>query len=271
MKKIVVSLSFDDGRKDNYYNVLPLLEKYSIPATFNISTGYVERRILPQVLFCNNEPMTPEQVIEMSHHNLVEIACHGDLHSNNFDDILKNKAIIEEWLGLGEKVPLGFASPNSKMHLDFVNSNKHFFLENNIIYVRSGANLNTYDFKKRIVSKMSRCITLPYFYKLANKQNLITNLKHYEIFVNSVPVLHNNTIQQVEYLIEYCIKYSKSVIFMFHSILKTNEVNSECICSWEYKNFLKLCDFLSNKRKNNEIEIMKTKDMINAISSNANE
>lgn len=37
-----VWLSFDDGRKDNIENVIPVLEKYNIPATFFISTKPVE-------------------------------------------------------------------------------------------------------------------------------------------------------------------------------------------------------------------------------------
>lgn len=31
---VIISLSFDDGRYDNYTNVLPILRKYDIPATF---------------------------------------------------------------------------------------------------------------------------------------------------------------------------------------------------------------------------------------------
>ena len=36
-------LYFDDGFKDNLTNVLPILIKYKIPATFFISTGLIDR------------------------------------------------------------------------------------------------------------------------------------------------------------------------------------------------------------------------------------
>ena len=41
-KRKTISISFDDGLKNNLYTVLPLLEKYEIPATFCISTVCLE-------------------------------------------------------------------------------------------------------------------------------------------------------------------------------------------------------------------------------------
>lgn len=37
-----VSITFDDGYADNEENALPLLNKYNLPATFFIATGYIE-------------------------------------------------------------------------------------------------------------------------------------------------------------------------------------------------------------------------------------
>jgi len=41
-KNKTVWLSFDDGWKNNYYEILPIIEKYKIPATFFISTQAIE-------------------------------------------------------------------------------------------------------------------------------------------------------------------------------------------------------------------------------------
>lgn len=37
-----VIITFDDGYKDNFLNALPILEKYSVPATVYVSTGFIE-------------------------------------------------------------------------------------------------------------------------------------------------------------------------------------------------------------------------------------
>lgn len=42
-----VWVTFDDGFKDNYKNAYPILKKYKIPATFFITTGFVDGQVMP--------------------------------------------------------------------------------------------------------------------------------------------------------------------------------------------------------------------------------
>ncbi|MDO6391762.1 polysaccharide deacetylase family protein [Pontibacter sp. BT731] len=44
LNKKYIALTFDDGYIDNFHVVKPLLEKYEIPATFFITTGYVGQK-----------------------------------------------------------------------------------------------------------------------------------------------------------------------------------------------------------------------------------
>lgn len=87
MKKAIVSLSFDDGRKDNYKIFQDILQKYELSATINIATGYIEGKVNAAL----QPAMSIEQIIELSTNELFEIACHGDLHSNDLEDIVSEE------------------------------------------------------------------------------------------------------------------------------------------------------------------------------------
>jgi peptidoglycan/xylan/chitin deacetylase (PgdA/CDA1 family) len=40
-----VVITFDDGYADNFLNALPILEEYEVPATFFVSSGYINRNV----------------------------------------------------------------------------------------------------------------------------------------------------------------------------------------------------------------------------------
>ena len=42
MKKAIVSISFDDGRSDNYWIAKKILLPNKFPATLNIATAYID-------------------------------------------------------------------------------------------------------------------------------------------------------------------------------------------------------------------------------------
>ncbi|OQX81762.1 MAG: hypothetical protein B6D56_01420 [Candidatus Omnitrophica bacterium 4484_70.1] len=97
--KPVVSITFDDGYKDNREIALPLLLKYKIPATFFISPGIIN---------CNYRSfLSWNDIKEMTNNDLVEFGSHGYLHQEltplKEEDIIKevcrSKQELENFLG----------------------------------------------------------------------------------------------------------------------------------------------------------------------------
>ena len=95
MNKAYISFSFDDGRIDNYTIVYPLLKKYNLPATFNITTAYVEGKINKETLTYAN-PMDVEMVKKINDDSMMEIAGHGYWHRNTIDDIVHGVRILRK-------------------------------------------------------------------------------------------------------------------------------------------------------------------------------
>jgi peptidoglycan/xylan/chitin deacetylase (PgdA/CDA1 family) len=79
-----VALTFDDGYRDNLTTALPLLEKYSMPATLFMVAGFVGR----------DGYLSAAELREISKHPLMTIGSHGLWH-RNFNAISEAEARVE--------------------------------------------------------------------------------------------------------------------------------------------------------------------------------
>lgn len=83
-KRNSVALTFDDGYRDNLTAALPLLEKYSMPATIFMVAGFVDR----------DGYLSESELREISKHPLVTIGSHGLWH-RNFNELSETEARFE--------------------------------------------------------------------------------------------------------------------------------------------------------------------------------
>ena len=44
--KFMITITFDDGYKDNLFNALPILEKFEIPASIYITTRFLKKEVI---------------------------------------------------------------------------------------------------------------------------------------------------------------------------------------------------------------------------------
>ncbi len=248
--KTTVILSVDDGRKDAYRFFKDMLQKYNIPATFNIVTAWIDTSNNP-----SSKSLTLNELKEMSQSDLVEIAAHGHTHKNDDEDIVKSKDLLCEWLGLESKI--GFASPGSGMKNDFIKSNEQKLKELGFLYVRTGRArepLSEKHIKAREKAKeMGLCDwAIDYASELA--------FEYDSICINSSVVLNWNKTEELIDLVKLAIEEKACILFMLHGVAKENETTPDNLWCYDYYKTLEFIKFLSEQRDNGKIEILTNKD-----------
>lgn len=248
---INVSLSFDDGRGDNYRIVKEVLEPLQIPATFNITISYVENLVREEHP-CINKPLSKNEIKRISKNCLFEIAGHGYLHKNDRDNMILGVNKLREWCGL-ENTKMGIASPSSKMTKKEIENSREVFQEENIDYVRVGDRIRSFVLVKKCCRKINRILHIPPIFYWVYKETLLSDNDTYIYY--SIPILRDNDLYEVLYLLKKAIKAKKSLILMFHSILKPQEKYYKDLWSWDYFDFLKLCQYLKEYEKKGKIKL----------------
>lgn len=260
-RKAVVSLSFDDGRGDNTIVLNQILVPNQLPATLNITTGYVDGTCPEAFLPTKKPPMTKQDVIRFSKNPLVEIALHGDMHQNSPEDIMAGRAKLMDWLNLDKNHSFGFASPQSKMNRDLWQSDLYADIRSKLIYMRDSYRIDSCRFLRTLLRKAGRIIHLPSFYAIAYADSRMT-FRDKKI-VYSACVLKETSFRQVRALLELCIRTNASITLMFHSILP--DCGKDDVWSWDIKKFEKLCNYLIEKRKEGKLDICTTKQLFEKL------
>jgi peptidoglycan/xylan/chitin deacetylase (PgdA/CDA1 family) len=88
-----VCITFDDGYRDNLEIALPILEKYQIPASFFIATGFVSND------FSTSDGVTlpimsEEEIRKLAAHPLAEVLPHGHSHQK-MSEIATEEAVAD--------------------------------------------------------------------------------------------------------------------------------------------------------------------------------
>lgn len=257
-----IAFSFDDGRKDNYIVAKKILEPLNMPASFNITIGYVENKLKDVDKPSLNEPMSMEELREIHNAKIFEIADHGYKHNNDVYNLIKGAKEIKEKLEIIEDKKIGIASPHSQFNLNEIkkienaeddNGNKLFS------YLRISHNFEKNEFIRRVIRKINRKIHFPFFYYWVYKY---TYFKDNNFLIYSVPVVKDNKLKEVKYLINKAVKEDKSYILMFHSILKKDEKYYNDLYSWDYNDFKKLCEFLKSLESEKKLKVKTVEEMV---------
>ncbi len=223
MEKAVIIFSIDDGRYDLYRLAKEILIPQNVPATFNITTD--------SGFSVKTSSIGKEELIEIAKCDLFEIANHSDMHTNEFDDIHKGFLTICDWLGFDKTRPIGFASPNSEMSIEYI--------ENNI------EQLN------KLGVKYVRTCREDYF-------NRDTN----DIALTSYPVKFDTTLETLKETADIAVKNGFCLIYLFHSVCKPEDKNYGEMWSYDFDKFLDLVLYIKGLQNQGKADIMTTMEYV---------
>ena len=263
LDKGYISLSFDDGREDNYINAYPILKEHNLPATFNIAMAYVEGKMNNTQIF-GMPPMTLTMLNEMAKNELFEIAGHGYWHLNTKEDILEGINALNSFLEKNQltKHGNGFASPGSDLTIENYLSIKEDLDLANIQYVRISSRFSKFSKIKLLLRKANRILHIPFIYRFVYQDTLMDCSDNQILW--SIPILSSITYQEIISIIDLAIKEKKACVLMFHSIIDGKSIKD----NWSYstEQFNRICIYLSRKRKEGILDVLTSMDMYHLLS-----
>lgn len=262
MEKAFVSFSFDDGRIDNYSIAYPILKHYQLPATFNITTGYVEGKFQKGRL-TYADAMNMQMVAELFRDPLMEIAGHGYWHMNTVEDIVQGVTELKRHLNASDGTINGFASPGTGLTMGYYREHQQELVGHGIEYVRLSLRYLSNTRIKTFIRKLSRVLPFPVLYRLAYQDTLMDTVENGIVY--SVPVLSSISFAQLKSLISYAIKHKKACILMLHSIVEDGKVRD----NWDYEKskLESLCNYLSVIQQHGQLEVVTSQKVYELLRS----
>ena len=240
-EKGIIVISIDDGDADGFRVYENILKKYRLSATYNIVTGLVG----------DADRLTKEQIQILHNDPFIEIAAHGHTHQNDDEDISKCVECLYDWLAI-ENEAIGFASPGSPMRADFIEENADHLRSLKLLYVRTSKN-NMPSERHQKLQEMLKAQGAPQF--VWENAGQIT-YRFDGLAVNSAPIYHDTTVEDMKKLVELAITERACVVLMFHRFRKPGEAIYEGRLCYDYDSFAEFAEYLSQMRDAGKIDVL---------------
>ena len=258
--KSYISLSFDDGRRDSFEFGRPILKKYDIPATFNITSGYVLDGRMADIV-TSAEPMTVEMLRTLYGDPSIEIAGHGDRHENSLEDLVRGLEGLHSILGVESLYdgPDGLASPGSELEKPEFKEVLDQVISHGVGYVRVSCRYQSWTVAKILLRKLSRIFPIPALYAAAYGDTLMDRIGE-DRLLYSIPVLGMISVAELDAVMRRAIREGKSCILMFHSIVPAGARLRD---NWDFPadKFEALCAKIASYASEGRLVPVRTRDL----------
>lgn len=241
-----ISLTFDDGRQDNYSYANLILQDYHMKATLFCTTGFIDGTFdKPKDWKSAGEPLSIKELHELSN-NGWEIALHGDRHVTSIDDSLESVKKIRE-MGFTKKV-FGFSIPNSEIPQASFSEFKQRLYPNTLKYIRCGRAIDTSKLSSKLLFAIYNIVGVQRAYNSFNRKSVIKIDKYEACNLPSIVIRCNDKPQMILKFLEN-LPDNTWVIFMLHSVLpKSSSSYRSDPWNWSVDNFKCLIDGISRMK-----------------------
>lgn len=215
-----ITLTFDDGRKDNYCYANPILNKYDMDATLFCTTGFIDGSFQkPQDWNSAGDPLSINQVLEMERDGW-EIALHGDQHITETQDCINSIRKIH-MMGVNKEY-FGFSLPNSEIPQSTFMAFKDELYPRKLKYIRGGRAIDTSKISSKLLFAAYTYGNLQKAYNVFNQKSVI-DIKR--INLKELPSVVIRYKDKPEMILEFLSDLPDDTwtIFMLHSILPDND------------------------------------------------
>lgn len=255
-----VSITFDDGREDNYSVALPIMKQYNMKGTVYVTTGFVDGTWGGySVLESPRRALSVEEIRAMADSGW-EIGLHGDKHTTDKDDFSQAYVKMNHWINNGKHGVYGFSVPNStasEEDIEAIRSQK-----DRVLYIRKGRRKDNKGIIQKILYVLSYYGRLQWAYNLYNKDNIYLesdrNKTMYSVVVK--------TGDKPEMILKFLDKVADQtgVTLMLHSILpleETEEFQSQW--TWREDRLNELCRLLFERKET--IQVVTARELVQKI------
>ena len=242
-----LSITFDDGRADNYEIAYPIMKHYGLSGTIYCTTGYIDGSWQPTKWKSAGRPISTEQLHELQKAGW-ELGLHGDKHITDVDDLHTALIKMNEW-GFHAK-SFGFSMPDSVSIENKYNEFVRTYHGKEILYIRKGRKRDTGKLTSKLLFAGYSVLGCQTAYNYFNNPNVIKKDQIDTKNIYTVVIRNEDSPQMIVRFLKQ-LPEDTWVVFMLHSILpETHPLYGADSWNWSKKKFNAFC--LSIKSMINE-------------------
>ena len=240
-----VSLTFDDGREDNYSVAFPVMKRYGIPGTVYVATGFADGtwKGFP-ILQSPRRALTPEE-IRFLNENGWEIGLHGDQHTTQRADFETAYEKMNRWLLDGAPEKYGFSVPNSSASDAEIEAIRA--MKDKTAYIRKGRRKSNAGIAQKALYALSYYGGMQWAYNLYNRDNTYEKRDRGAVMYSVVVKDRDKPGMILRFLDQ--LPDGARVALMLHSVLPTAEAQQKkSVWNWTENRLDALCAGLIDRK-----------------------